>query len=245
MYISAGFGFALLVAAWLFFRISGALFNPNISTALLIIGVIKPLRYIFYVIAQLIGGIVAAAIVQGLMPGPLAVNTVPSPRINRAQALFIEMFVTSFLTLAVLMLAVEKHRTTPFAPIGVGITLFICELWSIPLTGGSVNTARSFGPAVVTEFSNTHWIYWLGPTMGAVLASIVYIFIKGSKYWKLAPDQDATDYRKSPDVPLPLPLMRSGTSAQAGPSAPAVADEAAFSRAEKGQNAVEPGIQNI
>jgi len=64
------------------------------------------------------------------------------------------------LCFAVLMLAVEKHRTTPFAPVGVGITLFACELWSIPLTGGAVNTARAFGPAVVTRFDKTHWIYW-------------------------------------------------------------------------------------
>ncbi|KZV99613.1 aquaporin-like protein [Exidia glandulosa HHB12029] len=203
MYISCGFGFALLVAAWLFFRVTGALFNPNIATALLLIGVIKPLRWLLFVIAHLVGSICAAAVVQGLMPGPPAVNTVPSPLINKAQALFIEMFVTAFLTFAVLMLAVEKHRTTPFAPVGVGITLFICELWSIPLTGGSVNTARSFGPAVLTNFDKTHWIYWLGPTMGALLATAVYVLAKRHEYWTLAPDQDAVDEEKSPaDVPL-------------------------------------------
>ena len=104
------------------------------------------------------------------------------------------------------MLAVEKHRTTPFAPVGVGLTLFICELWSIPLTGGSVNTARSFGPAVLTNFHNSHWIYWLGPTLGALLATAIYVLAKRHEYWTLAPDQDSTDQEKSPaDIPLARP----------------------------------------
>ncbi|EJD47012.1 aquaporin [Auricularia subglabra TFB-10046 SS5] len=243
MYISAGFGLALLVAAWIFFRISGALFNPNISTALLLLRVIKPFRYVLYVVAQLTGGICAAAIIRGLMPDPLAVNTLPNPRVNHAQALLVEMFVTSFLTLAVLMLAVEKHCVTPFAPVGIGITLFICELWSVPLTGGSLNTARSFGPAVVTHFDDSHWVYWLGPTLGAVLASVVYICIKGSHYWHLAPDQDATDYHKSPHICRRHAPAESRDSPATRPDA---SDASALSKAEKGQSAQSnTAIQNI
>lgn len=249
MYVSSGFGLALLVAAWLFFRISGALFNPNISTALLLIGVIKPVRYVLYVVAQLSGGICAAAIIRALMPDPFAVNTLPNSSINRAQALFIEMFVTSFLTLAVLMLAVEKHRVTPFAPVGVGITLFICELWSVPLTGGSLNTARSFGPAVVTRFDDSHWVYWLGPTLGAVLASVVYMCIKGSHYWRLAPDQDATDYRKTPHVRLGRHAAGDDAPAESSDSpasATETSDASALSKAEKGERRPsDGGIQNI
>ncbi|KAH7101925.1 aquaporin-like protein [Auriculariales sp. MPI-PUGE-AT-0066] len=187
MFVSAGFGLALLVAAWLFFRVSGALFNPNVSTALALVGAISPHRAILYIVAQMVGAICAAAVVSGLMPGAIAFNTTPSIGINKAQALFIEMCVTAFLCFAVLMLAVEKHSTTPFAP-----------LWSIPLTGGAVNTARAFGPAVVSgHFGPAHWVYWLGPTLGSVLASAVYIIVKRSQYWTLAPDQDATDPRKS------------------------------------------------
>ncbi|KZV96631.1 aquaporin-like protein, partial [Exidia glandulosa HHB12029] len=216
-YVSVGFGFALVVAAWLFFRVTGALFNPNIATALLAIGVIGPLRWLLLVVAQLVGAVCATAVVQGLMPGQLQLTTVPSLGINKAQALFIEMFATTFLTFAVLMLGVEKHRTTPFAPIGVGITLFVCELWSIPLTGGAINTARAFGPAVLTGFDASHWIYWAGPTMGALLAAAVYVFAKRHRYWTLVPDQDSVDSEKSPTVPsLPLAHLsrvrpRSGT----------------------------------
>ncbi len=72
MYISLSFGFSLLSAVWLFYRVTGGLFNPNVTLALLITGVIGPVRFVLYCIAQLLGGITAAAIVYALTPGPLA-----------------------------------------------------------------------------------------------------------------------------------------------------------------------------
>jgi hypothetical protein len=84
---------------------------------------------------------------------------VPGPGVNNAQAVFIEMFITAALCLAVLMLGAEKHEATPFAPVGVGLTLFACHLFALFFTGASMNTARAFGPAVVTGFPDSrHWI---------------------------------------------------------------------------------------
>jgi hypothetical protein len=72
-----------------------------------------------------------------------------------AQGLFIEMFLTSLLMLAILFLAAEKHKATFIAPIGIGLALFVAELLGVYYTGGSLNPARSFGPAVVLRtFSN-------------------------------------------------------------------------------------------
>lgn len=72
-----------------------------------------------------------------------------------AQGLFIEMFLTSLLMLAILLLAAEKHKATFIAPIGIGLALFVAELLGVYYTGGSLNPARSFGPAVVLRtFSN-------------------------------------------------------------------------------------------
>lgn len=71
MYISLSFGLSLLVSAWLFFRVTGGLFNPNVSLALVLVGVISPLRCLLFCIAQLAGGIAAAALVLALTPGPL------------------------------------------------------------------------------------------------------------------------------------------------------------------------------
>jgi hypothetical protein len=77
------------------------------------------------------------------------------------------------------MLATEKHEGTFIAPVGIGLSLFVAELMGVYYTGGSVNPARSFGPAVVDRsFNSYHWIYWVGPILGAFLASAFYMFIK-------------------------------------------------------------------
>jgi len=190
-YIAVSMGLALLVSAWLFYRVTGGLFNPAVSTSLLFIGAIGPVRFVLYCIAQLAGGIVAFALLLALLPGPLVVNTSPGPSVNRAQAVFIEMFITAALCLAVLMLAAEKHHSTPFAPIGIGLTLLVCHLWAVPFTGAAMNTARAFGPAVVTQFDSAHWVYWLGPFLGSLLATGFYTFLKMIKYWRLNPEQDS------------------------------------------------------
>jgi aquaporin related protein len=61
---------------------------------------------------------------------------------------------------------------------GFGFMLFVLELWALEYTGGSVNTARAFGPDCISGFTNYHWIYWLGPTMGALLATAFYYLLK-------------------------------------------------------------------
>ena len=70
--ISFSFGFGLLVSAWLFYRVTGALFNPNVSLALFLTGVIGPVRFVLYCIAQLAGSIAAAGVILGLSPGPVS-----------------------------------------------------------------------------------------------------------------------------------------------------------------------------
>jgi len=87
MFIALAFGLSLIINVWIFFRISGALFNPAISLALALATVISPLRAVLLSIAQLLGGIVAAALIDGLMPGPLNVGTSLSGDINIAQGL--------------------------------------------------------------------------------------------------------------------------------------------------------------
>lgn len=72
MYIAMSMGLSLLISAWLFYRITGGLFNPNVSLALLLTGVIGPVRFVLYVIAQIVGGIAAAGLVRGLTGMPLA-----------------------------------------------------------------------------------------------------------------------------------------------------------------------------
>ncbi|KAJ3555344.1 hypothetical protein NM688_g2627 [Phlebia brevispora] len=213
MYAATSFGLSLLISAWLFFRVTGGLFNPNVSLALLLTGVIEPVRFVLYCIAQLVGGIAAAALVLGLTPGPVSYNTKLAPGVNPAQGVFIEAFITATLCLAVLMLAAEKHIATPFAPVGIGLTLFVCHLFAIYYTGCGMNTARSFGPAVVTGFPyGTHWVspkYWVGPGIGSLIAVGFYSVLKHYRYWRFNPGADTTDSRNSPDDPVAKAINRS------------------------------------
>jgi aquaporin related protein len=90
------------------------------------------------------------------------------------------------------MLAAEKHKGTFLAPIGIGLALFVAELAAVFFTGGSLNPARSFGPdAILRTFDGYHWIYWVGPALGAFLAVIFYRFIKMLEYETANPGADA------------------------------------------------------
>ncbi|KAF4571085.1 MIP/aquaporin family protein [Pleurotus pulmonarius] len=203
LYISTSMGFSLLVSAWLFFRITGGLFNPNVSLSLMLVGVIRPVRCAMYCIAQLAGAIAAAAVVKGLTEGRLRVNTALGPRTSPAQGVFIEMFITAALVVSVLMLAAEKHQATPFAPIGIGLTLFSGHLFAVYYTGAAMNTARSFGPAVVTGFPDSHhWVYWVGPFLGSLLGSAFYALLKHYRYWVLVIDEVTDDKPKPADDPM-------------------------------------------
>ena len=96
-----------------------------------------------------------------MLPGELAVVTRLSEGTSIAQGVFIEAFGTCLLVFVILMVAAEKHETTPLAPVAIGLALFVAELGTVLYTGGSLNPARSFGPSVAEpDFPGYHYIYW-------------------------------------------------------------------------------------
>ncbi|POW23541.1 hypothetical protein PSHT_00032 [Puccinia striiformis] len=198
LYIATSMGLALLATAWTFFRVSGSVFNPNIALALLLTGALSPMRFVLYVVAEILGAIAASGLINSL-PGKLAVNCTLHPQISPAQGVVIEAFLTAALTLTVLFIAVEKHRSTPFAPCAIGLVLFATHLFGVIYTGAAMNSARAFGPDVVTAFSPNHWVYWVGPTVGAVIATLIYYFLKAVDLYALTPKQDSEDLEDSPD----------------------------------------------
>lgn len=151
---------------------------------------VKPLRGLIVVIAQIVAGIAAAALTDGLIPGPLTVAVRLGENVSVVQGLFIEVFTVAQLVIAVLMLAVEKHRATFLAPLGIGLALFIAHLVAVPLTGAGVNPSRAFGPAVITGFHGYHWIYWVGPALGSLLACAVWGGLIRLRYWTVNEGQD-------------------------------------------------------
>ncbi|KAL1634843.1 hypothetical protein SLS58_010526 [Diplodia intermedia] len=194
LYISLAFGFSLMVNVWVFFRISGGLFNPAVTLALFATGAIGAWRSVCLFIAQIAGSITASALVLAIFPTTLNVRTTLSDGTSIAQGLFIEAFMTAELVFTILMLAKEKHKATFIAPVGIGLALFIAELCGVYYTGGSLNPARSIGPCIVTNtWDSTHWIYWLGPAIGCAFAIGFYKFIKILEYEMANPGQDGDD----------------------------------------------------
>ncbi|KAF2758688.1 aquaporin-like protein [Pseudovirgaria hyperparasitica] len=215
MFIALCFGMSLAVNAWVFFRITGGLFNPAVTFGMMIIGAMEYAKGGMIIASQILGGIAASAVVSAMMPNVLAVKTELGGGTTVVQGLFIEMFLTAQLVFTIFMLATEKHAGTFIAPVGIGLSLFVAELMGVYYTGGSVNPARSFGPCVVTrDFHSYHWIYWVGPVLGSLLAAAFYTFIKALEFetGDLEPDSEAA-------VEVPLDRESGGAvAADAGPT---------------------------
>ncbi|KAL6901389.1 aquaporin-like protein [Trichoderma evansii] len=227
LYIASSFGTALAVNVWVFYRVTGGMFNPAVTLGLVLVRAVTPLRALIIVPTQIVAGIAAAAVVSGLLPGYFDVTNGLGSSTNTAQGLFIEMFLTAQLVLTVYFLAVEKHRATFLAPVGIGVSVFIAHMAGTNFTGTGINPARSFGPAVVTgKFPGYHWIYWLGPCLGALLSFVVYTLLKVLEYPIANPGQDAGDPETANEEALAaaqmgqqgLALVRSRTRSGSVPS---------------------------
>ena len=174
----------------------------KVTLGLVLVGAVTPLRGVIVFISQIVAGIAAAAVVDGLTPGPLLVRNSLGDGVSVVRGLFLEMFLTANLVFVVYMLAVEKHRATFIAPLGIGIAIFMCHMVGVAFTGTSVNPARSFGPAVIAGFVGYHWIYWVGPLLGALLAYAVYRLLQLLNYntCNVGQDEDGLGmYRVSAD----------------------------------------------
>ncbi|KAF2770250.1 aquaporin-like protein [Teratosphaeria nubilosa] len=191
VFIALSYGFSLLVTAWNLYRVSGGLFNPAVTLGMVLTGTLSPVRAVLFVIVQFLGGICAAALVSCMVPGDItSLQTTLSAQTTIAQGVFTEMFLTALLVFTVLMLAAEKHESTYIAPIGIGMALFVVEVAGVYWTGASVNPARSLGPCVAAaSFQGYHWIYYVGPLLGAIISAGYFHLIKFFHYEEANPGQ--------------------------------------------------------
>ena len=168
--------FALSAGIYMFYDISGAQFNPAVTVALFVLGKISPVAGIGNIVAQITGAILATAVLASAVPlGPsnyglttVAFGTEPW------EAVILEATVTFVLVLTILFVAVRYRVPAPVAALAIPTALAVGLIVSGPLTGGSLNPARTFGPALLSgEFAN-HWVYWVGPMAGALIAALVF-----------------------------------------------------------------------
>lgn len=119
LYISLCFGFSLAVNAWVWYRVSGGLFNPAVTLGMCLVGALPWARGVLLTVAQMIGALIAAVVVQAVFPGTLKVQTALSSETSVVEGFLIETFLTFQLVITILMLAAEKHAATFIAPVSV------------------------------------------------------------------------------------------------------------------------------
>ncbi|WP_367296160.1 MIP/aquaporin family protein [Levilactobacillus yonginensis] len=177
--IGLAFGLAITVSAYAFGGISGGHFNPAVTTAMLINRRIGAKDALGYVVAQVLGATVASAFIKLFVGGlGLATNQLGQtdfPKISTGLAFLVETLVTFLFLLVILNVTSDRHGNGDFAGVTIGVTLAFLIIVALNLTGGSLNPARSFGPAIFAGGSAlSHlWLYILAPEVGAILAAFV------------------------------------------------------------------------
>ncbi|ORY58707.1 aquaporin-like protein [Pseudomassariella vexata] len=197
LFIGTGYAVSLAVNVWVAMRISGSQLNPAVTWGQFLAGNLEPLRGAINVSAQLLASVCAGLLAEVIYPGSIGkANTTLGTRATTVQGLFMELFFTAQLMLIVLFVGSEKSKDSIIIPISVGLAVFAGQLAGVGFTGASLNPARSFGCAVASQsFPQYHWIYWLGPVLGASIAAAYYRF---TKYFK---DQDGP---WEPAVPIAI-----------------------------------------
>lgn len=135
LFSSLGFGFSLAVNAWIFFRVTGSLFNPALTLGLTLLGNLDWMQCFVLSCSQFLGGIAAAGLTAGLLPGPPNMRTTLGAGTTVNQGFWIEFFSTCLLLFTVYMLAGEKHKATFLAPVGIGLALFLAEMMATRVSG--------------------------------------------------------------------------------------------------------------
>nr|XP_023682506.1 aquaporin-4 isoform X2 [Paramormyrops kingsleyae] len=179
--ISLCFGLSISTMVHCFGHISGAHINPAVTAAMVCTRKLSLSKAVFYLAAQCLGAVVGAGILLMVTPssvrGGLGVTVVNSS-ISLGHALVVELLITFELVFTIFATCDPRRvELKGSVALATGFAVSIGHLFAIPYTGASMNPARSFGPAVVTWNWENHWVYWMGPVMGGVVAAALYDYI--------------------------------------------------------------------
>jgi aquaporin Z len=189
--VAFAFGLTVLTMAFAIGHISGCHLNPAITFGLVVGGRFRAADLPAYVLAQLLGAILAAFVLYLIASGKAGFDLANglanngygehSPGGYSLNAAFLTETVMTFMFLVVILGATDVRAPAGFAPIAIGLCLTLIHLISIPVTNTSVNPARATGPAVIVGgwALAQLWLFWLAPLLGAGLAGVAYRWLGG------------------------------------------------------------------
>ena len=189
--VALAFGLTVLTMAYAIGHISGCHLNPAVSIGLCVGGRFEAKELVPYIIAQVLGGIVAGGVLYLIASGKAGFDVAAgfasngygehSPGGYSLTAALVTEVVMTLMFLIIILGATDKRAPQGFAPIAIGLGLTLIHLISIPVTNTSVNPARSTGVALYVGgwAISQLWLFWVAPIIGAALGGIVYRFLGG------------------------------------------------------------------
>jgi aquaporin Z len=190
--VSLAFGLTVLTMAYAVGHVSGGHFNPAVSVGLYVAGRFAAKELLPYVIAQVLGGVVAGGVLYVIASGQPGFDVAAgfasngygdhSPGGYSLLAAAVSEIVMTLMFLVIILGATDRRAPAGFAPIAIGLALTLIHLISIPVTNTSVNPARSTGVALyVGDWALAQlWLFWVAPIVGGALGAAVYRLIGGS-----------------------------------------------------------------
>lgn len=175
--VALTFGLVIMVMIAATGHLSGAHFNPAVTFAFALTRHFPWSEVVLYVFSQLVGGIAGALTLNALL-GPMANLGATIPNGSALQSFGLEIVLTAVLMFVIIAVATDTQAVGQLAALAIGATVALDALWGGPISGASMNPARSFGPALVANAWRAQWVYWLGPLIGASIGAMTYQMLR-------------------------------------------------------------------
>jgi MIP family channel proteins len=176
--VAITFGLVIMAMIYAVGHISGAHFNPAVSFAFTFSRHFSRRRMLAYWAAQLTGALLAAALLRASL-GDVAQVGATLPSGSQGQSFLWELVLTFFLMFVIMAVATDTRAVGEAAAIAIGATVGLDAMFGGPISGASMNPARSIGPAVVSGDLHALWLYIVAPISGAALGALAYQFVRG------------------------------------------------------------------